>query len=89
MTVHELKTWPDYFEAVTRGAKTFEVRVNDRDFELGDFLVLREWDPHDCDHPGGGPGYTGRVAQVRVNYLCDIPNTENLVGMSITRTWVL
>lgn len=46
MRIHNLKTWPSYWRAVQRGAKTFEVRRNDRDFDVGDLLVLRMWDPH-------------------------------------------
>jgi site-specific DNA-cytosine methylase len=42
---HELKTWPSYFEAILRGEKRHECRLNDRDFAVGDVLVLREWDP--------------------------------------------
>jgi len=41
MSKHFLKTWAEYFEAVKSGNKTFEVRVNDRDFKVGDILVLR------------------------------------------------
>ncbi len=43
MKVHELKTWPESFRAVRAGAKTHEVRKNDRDFRVGDVLVLWEW----------------------------------------------
>jgi hypothetical protein len=42
---HELKTWPEYFDAVFERKKTFEVRKNDRDFEVGDILILRRFDP--------------------------------------------
>jgi hypothetical protein len=40
MTVHKLKTWPPYFEAVERGEKNFEVRRDDRGFQKGDYLEL-------------------------------------------------
>ena len=42
---HALKTLPIYFDAALRGDKTFEVRKNDRDFQTGDTLILKEWDP--------------------------------------------
>jgi hypothetical protein len=42
MTEHILKTLPDYYEAVERGDKTFEVRRDDRGFQKGDTLVLRK-----------------------------------------------
>ena len=38
--IHELKTLPEYWDAVNSGAKTFEVRKNDRDFKVGDILHL-------------------------------------------------
>ena len=53
MNCHILKTWPESFDQVHRGEKTAEFRKNDRDFKVGDFLMLREWKP-DADE------YTGR-----------------------------
>lgn len=38
--IHELKILPEYFEAVTSGRKQFEIRKNDRDFKVGDQLIL-------------------------------------------------
>jgi hypothetical protein len=39
-TVHTLKTWARYYDAVADGRKTFEVRKNDRAFQTGDILEL-------------------------------------------------
>lgn len=44
--VHELKTWSEYFQQIYMGKKTFEVRKNDRNFKIGDMLILKEWLPN-------------------------------------------
>lgn len=54
---HILKTWPPYYEDVLSGKKTFEVRKNDRNFEEGDWLFLREWCPVDNKYTGRQIGY--------------------------------
>jgi hypothetical protein len=43
-TVHKLKTWARYFDAVADGRKTFEIRRNDRAFQTGDILELEKID---------------------------------------------
>jgi len=43
---HKLKTWPEYFSAVADGTKTFEIRENDREYKVGDTLVLQEYNNH-------------------------------------------
>lgn len=58
MAEHLLKVVPPYFDALVSGAKTFEVRRNDRAYQRGDIMHLREWHPErtgtldHCDHPG-------------------------------------
>ena len=42
---HTLKTWPVFFADVETGAKNFEIRKNDRNFQVGDFLRLEEFEP--------------------------------------------
>lgn len=44
MKTHELKLDIKYFDDVKSGKKNFEIRKNDRDFQVGDILKLKAWD---------------------------------------------
>lgn len=59
---HELKTVQPFFGDVVSGSKTFEVRLNDRGFELNDTLVLKEYNPEIFL-------YTGQEVRARVSYI--------------------
>ena len=41
--VHEMKILPQYYEDVSSGIKTFELRKDDRNVQAGDILLLKEW----------------------------------------------
>lgn len=77
MTAHELKTLPAEFQAIEDGDKTFAIRWDDRGYQKGDKLGLREWDPHrtcECrensrDHAEDCPRYTGRWITADVGYV--------------------
>ena len=58
----EKKIWPEYFQAILDGKKTFELRLNDFDIAEGDTLLLREWDPET-------KSYTGRELEREVGYI--------------------
>ena len=60
--VHQLKTETKYFKAVKAGHKLFEVRKNDRDFRVGDYLALNEISDD-------GKKYTGDSIILRVLYI--------------------
>lgn len=62
MADHELKIWPDYFRWVDDGHKSFEVRRYDRNFQPGQTLLLREWDP-------GSKEYTGRQVERKISFM--------------------
>lgn len=57
---HELKIHPEYMEDVITGRKTFELRKNDRDFQIGDTFILREWE---------NGAYTGRHFIQSISYV--------------------
>lgn len=57
---HELKILPVYFQAVRERRKLFEVRLNDRHFQEGDTVSLREYD---------GQAYTGNRLSARIGYV--------------------
>lgn len=58
----EKKIWPKYFEEISGGSKTFEVRLNDFEIAEGDTLVLREWNPETKE-------YTGRTIEKQVGFV--------------------
>ena len=75
---HELKTWPEYYQAVRAGTKTFEVRIEkpgQPPYQVGDTLWLREWDPDPTSTWRKEVyGYTGRSLYVTVTYVLREPN---------------
>lgn len=57
---HNVKIQPEYYKAVIAGMKTFELRKNDRNYEVGDTVCLEE---HDGDE------FTGRYVTVTITYV--------------------
>lgn len=54
------KVLPKYFEAVIKDKKKFEIRKDKDDVQVGDAIVLKEWD---------GEKYTGREVSRNVTYV--------------------
>ena len=78
--IHELKILPKYFDDIRYGKKRFELRRNDRDFKVGDYLALNEF----------GISYTGRTELVKVVYILNTKDvmeaSDEFVVMSIVRS---
>lgn len=72
--IHELKIFPEFFEAVTSGRKQFEIRKNDREFKVGDQLTLREWT---------GEKYTGDSYKAEITYITDYAQQNGYVVLGI------
>lgn len=60
MIEHNLKINTEYFEAVKSGIKNFEIRLNDRNFEVGDTVIL---------HEIKNDTLTGRMFFLEISYL--------------------
>ena len=58
----EKKVWPEYYQKILDGDKTFELRLADFECQPGDILVLKEWEPDTQQ-------YTGRVLEKMVTYV--------------------
>ena len=60
---HVLKCWPQFFDAISAGRKTHDLRrADDRDFRVGDVVQLNEFDPMSQQ-------YTGRRLRVKITYI--------------------
>ena len=84
---HDLKCDTEYFQAVKYGKKPFEVRNNDRDFHVGDYINLREYDRVK-------QWYTGEVIlKIKITYvLKDYPALVDgfvVLGLELPRNYSL
>lgn len=68
MKIHELKCYPEYYEPVVSEKKRFEIRYNDRNYEINDYLLIKEYGLNDCI---GRYDYTGRYCLCKINYVLD------------------
>lgn len=57
---HELKILSEFFQPIFDGVKNFEIRKDDRQYQVGDILILRETNGH---------SYTGREVRVVITYI--------------------
>ena len=81
MTIHILKTENPHFLDIYQGRKRFELRFNDRNFKIGDFLILREYSKH-------FGGYSSSWHAVKVIHMMEGPTlglAEGWVILSIAR----
>lgn len=82
MKIHELKTDKRVFSDSVYGFKTFEIRRNDRDFQMGDILILRETEHSGAEMAKGMPlRYTGMQITRKVEYI--------LSGYGLDKEWVV
>jgi len=64
MAIHKLKVWSEYMDDLINGNKSFEVRLNDRNFQVGDTLILMEFNKDKKE-------YLDRELKVKITYILD------------------
>lgn len=70
---HELKIQPNFFQAIADGKKTFEIRLDDRGYQEGDEVMLREMDTQ----------YTGREIVAIIGYVTAFKQAGGYVVFSL------
>lgn len=76
MRVHEVKSWAEFFEQIKLKNRKHELRHNERDYKVGEYLLLREFDKDD--------GYTGRRMTVMITSITsdDVPCAVSAYGLN-------
>ena len=80
---HIVKIWPEHYRDIMSRSKRVEVRVDDRNYKVGDKMLLQEYLPDAGE-------YTGRETTVLITHvLQDCRGIERgYVALSVTRDWL-
>ncbi|KAF1291069.1 DUF3850 domain-containing protein [Candidatus Enterococcus leclercqii] len=73
---HKLKIRQEFFEPVIQGKKRFEIRKNDRNFKVGDIIMLEEIDENSV--------YTGDSFKTRITFITDYQQKGGYVVLGIS-----
>jgi hypothetical protein len=80
---HRLKCWPEFFESIRRGEKTHDLRrADDRNFEVGDQMLLQEFDP-------STKSYSGRRIVVEITYITSANQPCALSGEALALNYCI
>ena len=78
--VHEIKSWPEFFRAIEDQDKTADLRRSDRDFQVGDYVLFREFDPHEAKHHDPDRGDTGASCLVKITHITEPADNVGVPG---------
>lgn len=69
------KILPEYFEAVVHDKKKFEIRKDEDNLQIGDMVVLAEWNGYE---------FTGQMVKREIKYILrDVPEYGLMPGYVI------
>lgn len=80
--VHFIKSWPEFFSQTLAGNKNFEIRFNDRNFQIGDTIVIEEF----CNDT---QAYSGRRAVAEVTCVIDFQQKKGFVVIGHTKPFFM
>lgn len=61
--VHQLKSWPNFFKAISKGDKLHDLRdMSEHNFKVGDNVIFNEFDPV-------AGSYTGQKVEATITYI--------------------
>ncbi|MGL9970952.1 DUF3850 domain-containing protein [Enterococcus sp. DIV1420a] len=72
---HFIKIAPEFFLAVIKKKKKHEIRYNDRQYRVGDIVVLKEYETE-------RRSYTGRTVVIEITYLSSFMQKKDVVVFS-------
>ncbi|QYC51754.1 putative activating signal cointegrator protein [Proteus phage vB_PmiS_PM-CJR] len=71
--MHRIKIYPLYFRQVCSGMKKAELRINDRNYQIGELVIMKEYDPDT-------KSYTGNFVTVEITMVNDVSDFTNIAN---------
>lgn len=84
MKVHILKTVEPYYTDFAEGRKDFEIRENDRSYEVDDYLILARY----IADEGGEIFLNGQYEVTRIKYITAYEQKEGFVVLGTDKSEV-
>jgi len=67
---HDIKCWTEFFNPLWENIKTFEYRINDRNYQNGDTVTIHDYDKEtNCYKPRLCTGKIGYVLHLSNNWV--------------------
>lgn len=78
MKYHDLKTWDEFWSDLESGAKTFEIRKDDRNFQVGDILIQKKFNPRTKT-------FSGEILNFEITYKTTFKQNKGYCVLGIKR----
>lgn len=69
MRTHIIKSRGANYSAIAFAGARSTNRINDRDYQIGDQLIIMEYEPGTENFCTPDPAYTGRILCARINHI--------------------